>query len=197
MKTLTKILFVALCMLFVLACSKSSDEILEVDLKSGNLGADRSDDAIMVTVPFVVDYVGTYTDPGSTTDKCITNVIVDGVGTGTHVGNSTVHFDFCVNPIFEDGVFIRADYGNADAYIVAANGDTLFVSVEGAVLPGRLEDHPDYVVSYWRDPFVILDGTGRFEGATGGGMTDDYNSSEDANSHHHWEGTITMKKGKR
>ena len=65
------------------------------------------------------------------------------------------------------------------------------------VITGRLEDHPDYVVSYWRDPFEILGGTGRFEGAFGGGMTDDYNSSEDTNSHHHWKGTITMKKGKR
>ena len=70
------------------------------------------------------------------------------------------------------------------------------MSVEGAVLPGRLDDHPEEVVSYWRDPFVILGGTGRFEDASGGGMTDDYNSSEDNNSHHHWVGTITMKKGK-
>jgi len=46
-------------------------------------------------------------------------------------------------------------------------------------------------------PFVILGGTGRFEGATGGGMTDDYNSSEDPYSHHQWVGKITLVKGKR
>jgi len=193
MKTLTKLLFVAFSFLFVLACSKSSDDLLSVDLKSGNLGADKTHETKMVTVPFVVDYVGTYTNPGSTTDKCMMNVIVDGVGTGTHVGNSTIHFDFCVDP---SNVPIDAPYGNSEAYIVAANGDTLFVSVEGKVVFGRLEDHPEFVVSWWRDPFEIWGGTGRFEGATGGGMTDDYNSNEDPNSHHHWEGTITMMKGK-
>jgi hypothetical protein len=42
------------------------------------------------------------------------------------------------------------------------------------------------VVSYWKDPFVILGGTGKYEGATGDIITDDYNSSEDPYSHHHW-----------
>ena len=80
--------------------------------------------------------------------------------------------------------------------MVAANGDILYISGEGFVIDGRLDDHPEYVISYWRDPFVILGGTGRFEGATGEGWTDDYNSSEDPNSHHNWTGTITMVKGK-
>ncbi|MBP1668794.1 MAG: hypothetical protein H6Q21_1160, partial [Bacteroidetes bacterium] len=47
---------------------------------------------------------------------------------------------------------------------------------------------------YWRDPFEILGGTGKFKGATGKGTTDDYNSSEDPYSHHHWTGTITLLK---
>jgi hypothetical protein len=64
-------------------------------------------------------------------------------------------------------------------------------------MEGRLSDRPSYVIEYWRDPFVILGGTGRFEGATGGGMTDDYNSALDPYSHHHWNGTITMVKGKQ
>lgn len=197
MKSLEKLFLVALC--FGISCSQISDELATNQLKSGDLGADKTHETKMVTVPFVVDYTGTYVygPMGIPTDKCQINVFVEGEGTGTHVGNSTIYFDFCVNPIFEDDVFIKGEYGNAYSYIVAADGDTLFVSVEGAVLPGRLDDHPEHVVSYWRDPFVILDGTGRFEGATGSGMTDDYNSSEDQNSHHHWVGTITMKKGKR
>ena len=84
-----------------------------------------------------------------------------------------------------------------EAYFVAANGDSLFVYVSGQVIGGRMDDHPDYVVSYFRDPFIIKDGTGRFKGATGGGTTDDYNSSQDIYSHHHWVGTITMMKGKK
>lgn len=151
-----------------------------------------------VEIPFTVDYIGTYLyGPfGIPTDKCDINVFVEGEGTGTHVGHSMIHFDFCVTPYFTpDGQLDHGDYGNSDAYIVAANGDLLFVSVEGTVYPGRLDDHPEHVVSYWRDPFVITGGTGRFEGATGGGMTNDYNSSEDSNSHHHWEGTINLQVG--
>lgn len=198
MKSLNKLLIAAFSLILILACTKTFDEDLAGELKKGTLGVEKNSDEKMVTVPFKADFVGTYVyGPfGKPTDKCDINVFVDGIGTASHMGNSTVHFDFCVNPIFEGDVFVRGEYGNADAYIVAANGDKLFVSVEGAVLPGRLDDHPEYVVSYWRDLFVILGGTGRFEGATGGGITDDYNSSEDPNSHHHWVGTITMKKGK-
>jgi len=200
MKIANYFLIVAVCLSLCYSCSDTFEESTS-ELKSGELGADKSHETKMVTVPFKADFIGTYTygSFGETNPdpRCPINVVVDGFGTGTHVGNSAVHFDFCVNPIFEGDVFIRGEYGNTEAYIVAANGDKLFVSVEGAVLPGRLDDHPDYVVSYFRDPFEILGGTGRFEGASGGGMTDDYNSSEDSNSHHHWEGTITMKKGKR
>jgi len=193
-----KNLLLLVCIGIFISCSEFTDAVDDGQLKSGDLGADKTHETKMVTVPFVVDYLGTYVyGPfGMPTDKCPINVFVTGEGTGTHVGNSTAYFDFCVNPVFEGDVFVRGEYGDAYAYIVAANGDTLFVSVEGAVLPGRLDDHPEEVVSYWRDPFVILGGTGRFEDASGDGMTDDYNSSEDNNSHHHWVGTITMKKGK-
>jgi len=150
---------------------------------------------IEVTVPFKVDYVGEYQPFG---DKCDgqLNVIVNGDGTGTHVGRSTVHFDFCGLPQ-PDESFIYGPRSHNASYIVAANGDTLFISGAGTVVPGRMDDHPEHVISYWRDPFEIIGGTGRFEGATGGGTTDDYNSNLDPYSHHHWDGTITMIKGNR
>ncbi|WP_340110735.1 hypothetical protein [Maribellus mangrovi] len=194
MKTIKKLFILAFCFALCLACSDLGDE-LTGDLKSGELGSHKDGDLKMVTVPFIVNYLGTYMPPG---DKCgpdVFNVIVDGVGDGTHVGCSTIHFDFCILGASADGD--STYYGDTYAYIVADNGDSLFVSIEGAVVEPPLEDHPDYVVNYWRDPFEILGGTGRFEGATGGGWSDDYNSTEDNYSHHHWEGTITMVKGKR
>lgn len=191
MKNLKIFLCLALCLSLSFACTDLSED-LSGDLKSGHLGSSKDGDVKMVTVPFKAHFLGTYMPLG---DKCATNVIVDGVGEGTHVGESTVHFDFCILGASAGGDSIF--YGNTFAYIVADNGDSLFISVEGAVVSPPLEDHPDYVVNYWRDPFVILGGTGRFEGATGGGMSDDYNSTEDPYSHHHWEGTITMVKGKR
>lgn len=189
MKNLRKLLILAFCISLSFACSDPGED-LPNNLKSGHLGSDKDGDIKMVTVPFKVDYLGTYQNSGTPG-----NVVVDGVGNGTHVGNSTIHFDFWILSVAAGGDSVY--YGNTYAYIVAANGDSLFVSIEGAVVKPPLDDHPDYVVNYWRDPFKILDGTGRFEGATGGGWSDDYNSTEDINSHHHWEGTITMKKGKR
>jgi len=196
MKRLFQLL--ALASLLV-ACSESTDfwgnetpEPFTGDLTSDeNARRAGHDKPVMVTVPFKADFIGEYQpiigDPECTAPQ-LYPVSVDFEGTGTHLGKFTGNFSFCV-----DG---ENNYGPSVSYMVAANGDILFVSIEGQVIIGREDDHPDYVVSYWRDPFVILGGTGRFEGATGEGMSDDYNSSEDINSHHHWVGTITMKKGK-
>lgn len=189
MKNFLRIFILALFAVFCFSCADQVDE-MEADLKSGHLGSHKDGDMKMVTVPFKVEYAGTYQPPG---DKCAANVIVDGVGSGTHVGESTIHFDFCILGASNDSVF----YGNTHAYILADNGDTLFVSIEGAVVHTPLADHPEHVVNYWRDPFIITGGSGRFEGAEGGGWSDDYNSTLDPYSHHIWEGTITMVKGKR
>jgi len=192
MKTLKKILFFIVGLGLLIACSKSDhfwgDEPLGNTMKGGK------SDPVMVTTPFKADFLGNYTSmevSAECGDYPNMRVVVDATGTGTHVGKSTVHFDFCCN--VETGV-----YGSSAPYaIVAANGDILYIYGEGQVIDGRLPDHPDYVTSYWRDPFVILGGTGRFKGATGGGMMDDYNSSEDPYSHHHWTGTIALVKGKQ
>ncbi len=198
-----KLLLLSVGVLFMLglySCEKDSlvtdQELSVTDLNAQpyNQMKTPSIQPIEVTVPFKVDYVGEYGPFGARCPGQV-NVIVDGEGTGTHVGRSTIHFDFCGTPQ-PDGSFIYGD-PDATAYIIAANGDSLFVSASGTVVPGRMDDHPEYVTSHWRDPFEILGGTGRFEGATGEGMTDDYNSALDPYSHHHWEGTITMIKGNR
>ena len=148
----------------------------------------------MVTLPFDVTALCNYTYLGPDTlpnPKCVEplaagRIIVDGNGTGTPIGDFTVHFDFCGDSL--------NNYGNVEGYMALIDGDTLFVSGAGRVLSGKLDEHPDFVTEYWRDPYVILDGTGKYEGATGDIVTDDYNSSEDPYSHHHWVGTITMMK---
>jgi hypothetical protein len=188
MKTVRNVLFLSLGACLLLTCSKT-DEFFVGDLSGDNL---KSTDKT-VTVPFKADFIGNYTSV-TVTELCgdypMLQIVVDGQGTGTHLGKFTAHFDFCCDN--ETGI-----YGPTVTNLVAANGDILYLSCQGQVIEGRLDDHPSYVTSYWRDPFVILGGTGRFEGATGEGMTDDYNSSEDPYSHHHWTGSITLIKGKR
>ena len=147
------------------------------------------------THPFDADFTGVYTSVVPDSVRCgpglWANVIVDFEGTCNELGNISGQFDFCADG---EGYYP----GNwMQAYMVAENGDTLFIECAGQVLEGRLEEHPDHVTSYWKDPFKILGGTGKFEGATGSGMTDDYNSINDENSHHHWTGTITLIKGNK
>jgi hypothetical protein len=144
------------------------------------------------TVPFDADFTGVYTAVYPDSIGCgpgpWMQIIVDCSGTETTLGKFTTHFEFCAD---DQGYYPGK---RMVSHMIAENGDTLFVSCGGQVLEGRLEDHPDHVVSYWRDPFKILGGSGKFDGATGEGMTDDYNSSEDQNSHHHWKGTMTLLK---
>ena len=192
MKTLKNLLLFIMSMSLLIACSKTDsfpdNESPGKTLKKGHSGP------VLVTLPFVMKGTGEYIsalpdaecgyDPDS--NPYMYRIIVDFTGTCTHLGKVTTTFNFCCDVV--TGV-----YGPTVFALVAANKDTLYLSSGGQVMDGRLDDHP----SYWRDPFVILGGTGRFEGATGGGMTDDYNSSEDPYSHHNWKGTITLVKGKR
>lgn len=191
--------YLALVSLLV-ACSDSTDfwgnetpvPLNDETIEDENARKNGHNKDVMVTVPFKADFLGEYQSvaPDETCElPQVVRVIVDFEGNGTHLGKFTGNFSFCVDQ--------ESYYGPSDSYMVAANGDILYVSIAGQVIGGREDDHPEFVTSYWRDPFVILGGTGRFEGATGGGMSDDYNSSEDPYSHHHWKGTITMKKGKR
>lgn len=151
----------------------------------------------MTTQPFEATALGTYTYVGPDTlpnPKCVApftawRAIVDGKGTGTPTGDFTMHFDFCGDTL--------SNYGNAYAYLVDGDSDTLFLFCAGRVMDGRVEDQPAYVTSYWKDPIEFTGGTGKFKGATGTVISDDYNSSGDSNSHHHWTGTITMVKGKK
>ncbi|WP_372950343.1 hypothetical protein [Mariniphaga sp.] len=191
MKTFLKIFFFAALFGLLAGCEKTGEffENETPELKKAQ---------VEVTVPFKADFVGNYLPTsGVDVEMCgdypMIRIFNEGGGTGTHLGKFTHYFDFCVNN--ETGEY---PFGHIEAYFVAANGDKLFVSVAGQVLNGKLDYHPEDVNSYFKDPFVILGGTGKFEGATGNGWTDDYNrDSYPENSFHHWAGEITLVKGKK
>lgn len=148
--------------------------------------------AKMLTLPFTADalgeylYVGPDTLPGPkcTGDLSAWRAIVEAKGSGEPVGDFTIHFDFCGDA---DG-----NYGNLYSYMLTGTGDTLYLEGSGKVMDGRLDEHPEFVTSYWKDTFRITGGSGKYKGAEGNLVSDDYNSSEDLFSHHHWSGTITM-----
>ena len=162
------------------SCKNSSSE--------SKKGEDKTE---MVTEAFEAEFIGDYMyfgpdtiQPQKCSDSLPYRIIVDCIGTSNIMGDINVHFDFCAN---EQGY-----YGNQSSYIVDKSNDTLIVSCEGRVIEGKRDEHPSFVTEYWKDDFEILGGTGKFAGATGKGKTNDYNSSEDPNSHHHWKGTITL-----
>ncbi len=196
------IVFTIFCLFLLFSCQKDTeDDFAPAELKKSTLGSTKDECTKMVTVPFKADFIGTYLPTDYQNSRCYTTdyncyVNVQFVGTGTHLGKFTGYFDFCAcgpdDPTIEGVDFM---FEPTISEMVAANGDILYVSCWGSVVIGREDDHPEHVINYWRGPFEILGGTGRFEDATGSGMTDDYNSSLDNNSHHHWTGTIIMKKG--
>lgn len=196
MKTVKNILLITAAICLIFSCSKYEDDDIAVDLKKTKAKSTT------VTVPFKADFVGTYMFAGPEASCGDWNpesgimwgmVINEGGGTGTHLGKFTHYFEFCCE--FATGVY-PGPTSHMVAYLTAANGDILFLSCAGQVLNGRLDYHPADVNSYFKDPFVILGGTGRFEGATGSGYTDDYNrDSYPENSFYHWRGTITLVKG--
>ena len=95
------------------------------------------------------------------------------------------------------------DYKNGEGVFVAANGDELYFNVPspGEVGHVLLFDHPFYEAMF-QDPFSFIGGTGRFEGASGGGYTnsfvdlfdDDGNFIPEHQTDHKWTGTLIMKK---
>jgi hypothetical protein len=83
--------------------------------------------------------------------------VVTGSGSGyaTHLGAYTVTYEFVVNVVTLTG--------DGTMHFVAANGDSFFAEVTGAT--GSPTEDPDVIGG----PIVwtIVDGTGRFAGATG------------------------------
>ena len=114
------------------------------------------------------------------------HAVVDAEGQASHMGKIRTIFDFCAcGPDDENIPGPDNKYAGGIYDIHAANGDILYLHSDGgSVVDGKLPEHPDYVISYWRDTLTVIGGTGKFKDSTGTIMTDDYNSSLDEYSHH-------------
>lgn len=195
MRALAKFILAFAVIGFFSACNSTDDFEIEND------PAFKHHENKMVELGFNVVFTGEYQSIGLDAQNCpgLGKVINTGEGTGTHFKKLTSYFEFCVNP--SDGTY---PYGYIDAYFTDQDGDILYLDIEsGQVLPGRVPGIPNYGVSYFKDEFTITGGTGKFEGASGGGVTNDYNFPVEEDGYiyptktrHHWKGTITMKKGK-
>ena len=120
-----------------------------------------------------------------------------GEGTATHLGAFTVHFRFCVDAtdLLDDGQLTEGEsipYDQGLGVFVAANGDELYMKVEGEVLPSQ---DPDFDFQF-QDSFEFDGGTGRFEGASGQGMNDSYVTQAPERTTHAWSGRLILPRGR-
>ena len=207
MKTLFQWVLGMGALLLLTACETSNENEVYDAVYLKNKASNNELASEMKTLGFNVTLYGTYEyqGPDMSGEKCglfedtgLVLVRNTGVGNGTHFKKVRSFFEFCVRPVAGGGGTYPEGY--IDAYFEDEDGDLLFLEVAGQVFPGRLPGMPSFALSYFKDPFTITGGTGKFEGASGDGFTNDYNyRANDGMVHtsHHWQGTITMKKGKK
>ena len=73
-------------------------------------------------------------------------------------------------------------------YFEDENGDHLNVINAGQILPSTKEGYD----LMFQNPIEVDGGTGRFEGATGSGMTDSFVNLEEGRTDHVWTGIIIL-----
>lgn len=119
-----------------------------------------------------------------------------GFGEATHLGRFSARPSFCINmaDLLDDGQLTDGEllpYGPNRSALVAANGDKLWVVSSGAVVPS---DHPDFDFEF-TNPFEFTGGTGRFEGARGGGFQQGLVDQQASRTRHQWSGTLILPRG--
>lgn len=124
-----------------------------------------------------------------------------GSGQATHLGRFQAQFTFCVDAadLFDDispGELVGDEsipYWDGAGTLTAANGDELWIAVAGEIVPSS---DPEFDFEF-SDPFTIVGGSGRFEGATGGGTTRSFvdATADPSRTYHRWTGTIVRQLG--
>lgn len=153
----------------------------------------------MVEIPFKAAFftqnpgIGFLPDPRCEEPRLLETQV--GEGEATYLGRFDAHFTFCID-ISEllpsddtPGVLTEgesAPYNNSEVTFTAANGDKLYIDISGAVLPSS---DPNFDLMFM-DPFEFIGGTGRFEGAWGGGVTNSFVKSGLVS--HDWIGTLVL-----
>ena len=212
-----KIIIAILAFGLIISCEKQEDEIRldDFSIQKSNLKANSSVDPKTdgVTVPFKSNF---YTEQEGKIDMdaCVGGFLglntQVGSGEATHLGRFTTKMEFCMNftvvldadgnPITDgngntipdpDNGFGEYSVDEGKGKFFAANGDELWFTVSGKVILYAPGTHPFYIANF-DDPFTFTGGTGRFEGATGGGHTNSFTNF--AHTDHNWTGTITLLK---
>lgn len=157
------------------------------------LGRTDGDVAMPFTARFFTDLVALMPDARCGDFPRLLN-IQGGEGEATHLGRFSVRIEFCVDITdLLDGALTEGEslpYDMGEGTLVAANGDELHIAIAGAVVPSM---NPGYDFEF-ADPFQFTGGTGRFEGAGGGGVTSSFVSfqRDPSRTTHVWSGVLRV-----
>lgn len=202
MKTLTLLCLALVGLAFVLSCDQFDDsEFGRRDKRHHKPDGFSSKDKFCYPrdqkeVPFkAVFYTKRSYEPGpggcSEAPYLSYNLQI-GEGYGTHLGKFSTTIWFCGNGF---------DYKSGEGVFIAANGDELYFQVPSPDVIGHILPYEHSLYEYtFADPFIFTGGTGRFEGASGGGTTDSYvdlfddegNLIAEHQTDHTWKGTLVL-----
>lgn len=161
------------------------------------LGREGSAVRLPFKARFHTDLVSNVPDPACGDFPRLLNT-QEGWGEATHLGRFTVRITFCIDAtdILDDGQLTAGEslpYDGGAGALVAANGDSLFITIAGAVVP---TDDPVFEFAF-TDPFQFGGGTGRFAGASGHGTTDSLVDFDGVPSRtqHDWSGSLILPRG--
>jgi hypothetical protein len=194
------IVLMAAAALIVGCAAEAPTSVERVDAQFAVTGSSEDPGSGAVTVPFRARF---YTDQVGDLvfGVCGNGIAVNtqkGEGQGTHLGRLTTHMVFCFDlndpPALGDYWFLDGPPGENGRF-VAADGDELWITVTDGHVDFFDPDLPPGYQASFRDPFFITGGTGRFEGASGGG---DINSlvGIDGRTDHVWTGELTVMRGR-
>jgi hypothetical protein len=163
-------------------------------------------DNATVTVPFKADLFTDETSAVPDADRCgafspSTNPVLlntqEGSGEATHLGRFSAVATFCINigDLLDDDRLTEGEslpFFDVVWTLTAATGDELWLAGDGEVKPSG---NPDFDFEF-TTPFEITGGTGRFEGASGSGISHSFVDREISRTQHQWSGTLTLPRGR-
>ena len=154
---------------------------------------------VRTSVPFKAEFfTGGGLDPEDTScgGPPVLKNVQDGSGEATHLGRFDVHITFCMDVTdFADGKIEGEEslpYDRGVGVFIAANGDELYFTISGEVVA---TEKPGYQLEF-ADAWIVTGGTGRFEGATGSGVTESYVNTAARQTDHVWTAELKLPRGR-
>lgn len=193
-----------------LQCSEQKEETAPITKSAKLTGSDKTDDVKTVTVPFKATFTVQRQFPFGTGECELgyarETMVLKGNGNMAHLGKlKSIYMTFCVYvELPNDPKFLSYKHVEPGKF-VAANGDELYFTGQGQVIPYPGDVQNQKYQAHFDDEIIFIGGTGKFEGATGSAKTNAFvhsgTTTNDGDDPFYTdffitEGSLTLPKGK-